>query len=158
MCCAQVSKIPGTAAIFALIAGSLFVPALALGQSRDARDRRITELTHEVEQLKRTILEQDRRITQLEKDVKALQVSSVPGPIPPLIPLWHAAANWNQIKAGMSRAQIVDILGAPTRETTVLDVQTLYYAPDSRSSSTLSGTITLVGDRLTSMMPPSFEK
>ncbi|MEQ1947473.1 MAG: outer membrane protein assembly factor BamE [Bryobacteraceae bacterium] len=142
----------------ALIFASSLVPQHLVAQSRNARDRQFDQLMEEVAQLRRTVAEQDRRILQLEKDVRAMQISSVPGPIPSLTPLWQESSKWNLIKVGMSRAQVVEILGPPTRESSVLDGQTLYYAPDSKSASTPSGTVTLVGDRLTAMMPPAFEK
>lgn len=144
-------------AYIVITASSIATPTL-VAQSRELRNRQFDELTQDIAQLKKTIAEQDRRIAQLEKDVRALQISAVPGPIPPLVPAWHSASNWNLIKVGMSRAQIVEILGPPTREGNVMDVQTLYYNPGASSTSTLSGTITLVGDRLTEMTPPAFEK
>jgi len=112
----------------------------------------------EVAQLRRTVAEQDRRIAHLEHDLKALQIDTVPGPIPPLAPAWLSPSNWGLIRAGMSRTQVVEILGPPTRETAVMDVQTLYYNRGPGSTSMLSGTITLAADRLTEMTPPTFEK
>jgi hypothetical protein len=144
-------------AYIVITVSSIATPTL-VAQSRELRNRQFDELKQDIAQLKRTIAEQDRRIAQLEKDVRALQISAVPGPIPSLVPAWHSASNWNLIKVGMSRVQIVEILGPPTREGSVMDVQTLYYNPGANSTSTLSGTITLVGDRLTEMTPPAFEK
>ncbi len=127
-------------------------------QKEPTQAEKIIQLTAEVAQLKVRVADQEQKIAQLEAAVKALQVSAVPEPIPPVTPQWYVSTNWLLIKPGMSRAQIVDVLGPPTRETTVLDTQTLYYTSDVRSATALSGTITLVGDRLTSMTPPAFEK
>jgi len=142
------------------------------------RDHELSDLTLEVSQLKSKIADQEDRIAQLEKALKALQDSSArtgniaeailklegavrdlkaippPEPIPPLMPAWHSASNWNLVKQGMSREQVVNILGSPTRETSVIDTQTLYYVDSA--ASRLEGSVTLVSDRLTTLMPPTF--
>jgi hypothetical protein len=131
-----------------------------------------------VSQLKSKIADQEERIVQLEKALKALQDTSArsgniaeailkleaavrdlkaippPEPIPPVTPAWHSASNWNLVKQGMSRAQVVEILGPPTRESTVIDTQTLYYGDSA--ASRLAGSVTLVSDRLATLIPPSF--
>jgi len=131
-----------------------------------------------VSQLKSKIADQEERIVQLEKALKALQDTSArsgniaeailkleaavrdlkaiprPGPIPPVTPAWHSESNWNLVKQGMSRAQVVEILGPPTREASVMDTQTLYYG--NSAASRLAGSVTLVSDRLTTLIPPTF--
>jgi hypothetical protein len=144
------TRIPSSFYIW-IVCFTLALPAIAQN-----RDRRIADLTAEVAQLKVKVADQDARIAQLEAAVKALQMSSVPAPIPPVKPLWQTSSNWMLIRKGMSRAEIVDILGEPTRETAVMDTRTLYYGADARSTTTLSGTITLEGDRLIVMTPPEF--
>jgi hypothetical protein len=134
----------------------LFCFTFTLPAIAQNRDRRIADLTAEVAQLKVKVADQDARIAQLEAAIKALQASAVPAPIPPVKPLWQLSSNWMLIRKGMSRAEIVDILGEPTRESSVMDIRTLYYGADSRSTTALSGTITLEGDRLTVMTPPEF--
>jgi len=143
-----------------------------------ARDHHSSDLTLEVSQLKSKIADQEERIAQLEKALKALQDSSArtgniaeailklegavrdlkaipsPEPIPALTPAWHSASNWNLVKQGMSRAQVVDILGPPTKESSVIDAQTLYYGDSA--ASRLAGSVTIVGDRLTTLIPPIF--
>jgi len=132
----------------------------------------------EISQLKRKNADQEQRIAELEKAVKALQENSArtahiaetilkleaavknlkaippPGPIPAVAPAWNSASNWNLIKPGMSRAQVVEILGPPTSETSVIDTQTLYYGDATASQP--AGSVTLTGDRLTTMVPPAF--
>jgi hypothetical protein len=93
-------------------------------------------------------------ILKLEAAVRDLKAIPAPGPIPTLTPPWQSASNWNLVMQGMSRAQVVEILGPPTRETSVMDTQTLYYS-DSVAAR-LTGSVTLVGDRLTIMVPPAF--
>jgi predicted S18 family serine protease len=149
-----------------------------LPATAQTQDRQFSDLTVEVSQLKSQIADQEERIAQLEKTVKALQETSArtgniaeailklegavkdlkaippPEPIPPMTAPWHSASNWKLVKEGMSRAQVVEVLGPPTRETSVIDTQTLYYG-DSAASQ-LAGSVTLVGDRLTTMIPPAF--
>ena len=156
-----------------LFCGLLIPPA-----SAQTREHRLSDLTPEVSQLKSKVAEQEERIAQLEKAVKALQESGArtaniseailklegavrdlkaipqPAPIPLVVPAWQSAANWNLVKPGMSRTQVVEILGPPTKESAVMDTQTLYYG--DTAASRLAGSITLVGDRLTAMMPPAF--
>ena len=133
----------------------LWMCGIAMAQTRDPR---VDELTKETAALKRTIADQGARIAELEKAVKALQTAAPPLPsrIPAEIPPWHRASNWALIKAGMSEAQVVEILGPPTSVDTSIDTRILVYAPDARSTSTLKGSVTLTGDRVNSMVPPSF--
>jgi hypothetical protein len=166
------TRIPSSCILW-LSCGLLMLPATA-----QTRDRQLGDLTLEVSQLKTKAAEQEARIAQLEKALKALQESSArtgniaeailklegavkdlkaippPGPIPPVTPPWHSASNWNLVKQGMSRAQVVEILGPPTKETSVIDTQTLYYGDSG--AARLAGNVTLVGDRLTTMTPPTF--
>jgi hypothetical protein len=153
---------------------SILIPT-ATAQTKDSQPN---DLALEVSQLERKITDQEDRIAQLEKAMKAMQENGAkagniadailkveaavrdlkaipaPGPIPPLTPPWNLASNWNLLTQGMSRAQVVEILGPPTRETSVMDTQTLYYG-DSIGAK-LTGSVTLEGDRLTKMVPPAF--
>jgi hypothetical protein len=133
----------------------LALPLTAMAQARDAQ---IDELKRETAQLKTVIADQERRIAALEKMVKALQAVAAPVPtaIPAPTPPWHQASNWILIKKGMSEAQVVEILGPPTRVDSSIDVRTLLYQPDSRSTSTLNGSVTLTDDRVTATKPPAF--
>ena len=139
------------------IAGLLYL-TLPLGAMAQVHDPRVDALTTEVAQLKRTVADQDQRIAELEKTVKALQAIAMPKPerIPAPTPPWQLASSWTQIKPGMSEAQVVEILGPPTHSDTVTDVRTLYYQPDPHSTTTLTGSVTLMDDRVTTMVPPAF--
>lgn len=121
-------------------------------------DPEIAKLVKEIDDLKQLTADQDKRIADLEKTVKMLQalLVPVPKPIPAPTPAWTSASNWNLIKAGMSEAQVVDLLGPATRVQSVTDSRTLFYEPDPRSSSTLSGSVTLKDDRVIAMSPPAF--
>jgi hypothetical protein len=131
---------------------------LPLSAMTEARDAQIDELKKETAQLKVMIAAQERRIAELEKTVKALQAvaAPMPTPIPSPTPPWHRASNWTLIKKGMSEAQVVEILGPPTRVDSSIDVRTLVYEPDSNSTSTLLGSVTLTDDRVTAAKPPAF--
>jgi hypothetical protein len=121
-------------------------------------DPRVDDLQKETAQLKRRLADQDARIAELERTVKALQAAATPLParIPAETPPWYRASNWTQIKTGMSEAQVVAILGPPTSVDSSIDKRTLLYTPDPNSTSTLTGNVTLIGDRVTAMIPPSF--
>ena len=133
----------------------LTLPLTAMAQ---ARDPQIEELKKETAQLKTVVADHEHRIAELEKTVRALQAvaTPLPTPLPAAVPAWRSASNWNQIKLGMSEAQVVQILGPPARAEASIDVRTLIYLPDSHSTSTLSGKVTLTDDRLTAAVPPSF--
>ena len=122
------------------------------------RDPRVDELTKETAQLKQRITDQEARIAELEKAVKFLQAAAapVPTPIPSPTPPWHRPANWNLIKTGMSEAEVVSVLGPPTSVDSSIDQRILLYAPDSKSTSTLKGSVTLIDDRVSAMTPPVF--
>jgi hypothetical protein len=53
----------------------------------------------------------------------------------------------------MSRAQVVDILGEPTTVDSVIDRQTLTY----KDGSDLMGTVTLVDDRVSTVVSGRFQ-
>jgi len=138
-------------------AGLLFLLCgIATAQTRDPR---VDELTKQTAQLKRTIADQEGRIAELEKAVKLLQSAAalpLPARIPAETPPWHRASNWTLIKSGMSEAQVVEILGPPTSVNASIDTRTLNYASDARSTTTLNGSVTLTGDRVIAMAPPTF--
>ncbi len=133
----------------------LLMCGVAMSQTRDPR---VDELKKQVAQLKLKVADQESRIAELEKAVKLLQSAAtpVPAPIPPTTPPWYHAGNWDQIKSGMSESQVVAILGPPTSVDSSIDQRTLFYSPDPNSTSTLSGSVTLVDDRVTAMTPPVF--
>ena len=123
------------------------------------QDKRLEDLEKgQAAQLRRTISDQERRIAELEKTVKALQAELLPPPrrIPSTTPAWHQPVSWGRLKTGMSEAQVVELLGPPTRVLSVEDRRTLYYQPDVKSTSPLHGTVTLLDDRVIAVEPPEF--
>jgi hypothetical protein len=119
-------------------------------------DRRVAALTTQINDLKRVVAEQDRRLAELEKIIESMRVAAVPAPLPSPIPAWHTASNWNQLKLGMSRENVVQILGPASREETVIDAQTLTYATEANSAHPITGVVKLVGDRVVTVTPPAF--
>jgi hypothetical protein len=130
-----------------------------------SRDRRLDEAISDITLLKRVVKEQDRRIAELEKLVKGLQGANTPPPVvaekpkigKPVQPVgWHVPFAWTQVKAGMSRAQVEDILGPPTSVDSVIDSQTLLYRGEVAGSGAVSGSVKLTDDRVAQVDPPDF--
>ena len=121
----------------------------------------------EISLLKRLIKEQDRRIAELEKTVKSRQSAngvSAEKPTPhelaktvikPAVQ-WQNPLAWAQIREGLSRAQVEEILGKPTSVESVIDYQTLLYKGDVPGSGPASGMVKLTDDRVSEIRPPSF--
>ena len=76
--------------------------------------------------------------------------------VKPPIPRWLNPLAWDQIREGLSRAQVEDILGKPTSVEAVIDYQTLLYKGDVPGVGTLSGTVKLTDDRVSDINPPDF--
>jgi hypothetical protein len=69
---------------------------------------------------------------------------------------WQVPLAWIRIKEGMSRAQVVDILGQPSSSDAVMDYQTLTYRGEAPNSSALTGSVKLADDRVSQANPPEF--
>jgi hypothetical protein len=132
------------------------------------RDRRLEEALVDITLLKRLVKEQDRRIADLEKTVKALQAAMAANPEKPAgeervkttakppAARWQNPLAWSQIREGISRAQVEEILGKPAAVESVIDYQTLVYKSDVSGSGTLAGTVRLTDDRVSQVNPPEF--
>lgn len=131
-----------------------------------ARDRRLDEALVDITLLKRLVKEQDRRIADLEKTVKALQAATdTPKPaaeerVRPAVRLpvarWLNPLAWGQIREGLSRAQVEEILGPPTSVDSVIDYQTLNYKTDIPGRGGVFAAIKLTDDRVSQITPPDF--
>ena len=122
----------------------------------------------DVSLLKRLVKEQDRRIAELEKTVKSLQATTAPSTerptaqelaktiIKPGTARWQNPFAWTQIREGLSRSQVEEILGKPTSVESVIDSQTLLYKGDVPGSGTVSGMVKLTDDRVSEVHPPAF--
>jgi uncharacterized coiled-coil protein SlyX len=140
---------------FVCVLGLLAWSSAALAQSEEFR---IDQLEAETAQLKATVAEQGRRITELENMLKALQAVLTPTPklISALTPAWYEPSKWTLLRAGMSEAQVVEILGPPSNVDAEIDFRTLLYETGSSDTRTLIGSVTLVDDRVTAAQPPKF--
>jgi septal ring factor EnvC (AmiA/AmiB activator) len=132
------------------------------------RDRRLDDALADIALLKRVVKEQDRRIADLEKAVKVLQPATAANPEKPAAEervkttakapaaRWHNPLAWSQVREGMSRAQVEEILGKPASVESVIDYQTLVYKGDVPGSGLLTGTVKLTDDRVSQARPPEF--
>ena len=155
------------AGVLGLFGWAITPPCLGQTSSNQDRDRRLEATETDISLLKRLVKEQDRRIAELEKTIKALQAAgpaNAERPIPPEppkpplkpIPRWLNPLAWDQIREGLSRAQVEDILGKPTSVEAVIDYQTLFYKGDIPGVGTLSGSVKLTDDRVSDINPPDF--
>src|SRR6266436_4576667 len=81
------------------------------GLSAETPDPRLDDAVKEIALLKRIAADQDRRIAGLERTVRAQQSAILAAARPvPTIP-WKTLEGWAAGRVGMSRAQVVEILG-----------------------------------------------
>jgi hypothetical protein len=105
----------------------------------------------EIAQLKRTVADQDRRLANLERTVRALQTTALAASRRVALS-WRTADGWAALKLGMSRDQVVEILGEPKSAEAVMDRQTLYY----RDADPV-GKVVLTDDRVSEVDSPRFQ-
>lgn len=157
-----------SAGVLGLMALAMSLPCFGQAVPNQSRDRRLEATETEIALLKRLVKEQDRRIADLEKLVKALQSANTEKPMTPPTPhelakaiaqpaeRWQNPLAWAQIREGLSRAQVEEILGKPTSVEAVIDYQTLRYKGDVPGSGIVSGAIKLTDDRVSEISPPNF--
>ncbi len=143
-------------------------PCFGQSSSSPSRDRRLEATETDVSLLKRLVKEQDRRIADLEKTIKSLQPATPANtdrpvaqelgqPIRRVAPArWQNPLAWTQIREGLSRAQVEEILGKPTSVQAVIDSQTLTYKSDASEAGAATGVIKLTDDRVSEISPPNF--
>jgi hypothetical protein len=138
-----------------LRAGAIVVVFLSAshGLSGQAPDARLDDAMKEIAQLKRIAADQDRRIATLESAVRAQQRAILAATRPvPTVP-WRSLEGWAAVKLGMSRAQVLEILGEPKSTDTVIDRQTLYY----KDSAIPIGQVVITDDRVSEVTCPRFQ-
>jgi hypothetical protein len=146
--------------------GLVTLPLTFFGQSTppQSRDRRLEEALSDISLLKRLVKEQDRRIADLEKTLHSLQPGAPAAAVevrPRVVPKtsgarWQDPLAWMQIREGMSRAQVEEILGKPTSVDAVIDYQTLNYKGDTPGGGVLTGSVKLTDDRVSAVSLPTF--
>jgi len=155
------------ASMLGLIALAISPPCFGQASSAQNRDHRLEAAEADVNLLKRLVKEQDRRIAELEKTVKSLQsLLTVRNQKPTAHELdktifkpaagWQNPLAWTQIRKGLSRAQVEEILGTPTSGESVIDYQTLFYRGEVPGSGAVAGVIKLTDDRVSEISPPAF--
>ncbi len=123
------------------------------GQTPESRpDPRLDDAVKEIALLKRTVDDQDRRMAILERTVRSLQTTMLAASrrVPSS---WRTADGWSAVKLGMSRDQVVEILGEPKSAEAVIDRQTLYY----RDATDPVGKVVLTDDRVSEIDSQRFQ-
>lgn len=154
------------AGVLSLVGLAISPPCFGQTNSNQGRERRLEATETDVSLLKRLVKEQDRRIAELEKTMKSLQTTAAASDKPaaqepakttikPPAARWQSPLAWAQIREGLSRTQVEEILGKPTSVESVIDYQTLLYKGDVPGSGTVSGMVKLTDDRVSEINPPS---
>ncbi len=155
------------AGVFGLIALAILPPCSGQTSSNRSRDHRPEAAETDIGLLQRMVKEQGRQIAELEKTVKSLQsAASAMNEKPTAHEIaktifkpaarWQNPLAWAQIRKDLSRAQVKEILGAPTSVESVMDYQTLHYKGDVPGSGAAAGVIKLTDDRVSEITPPAF--
>jgi len=116
-------------------------------------DTRLDDAIKEIAFLKRLAAEQDRRIASLESAVKSQQRAILAAARPVPVISWRTPEGWAAVKVGMSRAQVVEILGEPKSTDIVIDRQTLFY----KDATSLFGQVVVTDDRVSEAVSPKFQ-
>jgi hypothetical protein len=121
-----------------------------------APDTRLDDAIKEIAQLKRMAADQDRRIATLENTVRSQQRAILAAARPSAAPVlsWRTLEGWTAVKVGMSRAQVVEILGEPKSTDIVMDRQTLYYKD---AAAVPIGDVVITDDRVSEVTSPRFQ-
>jgi hypothetical protein len=112
----------------------------------------LDDAVKEIAALKLMAADQDRRIAGLERTVRSLQ-TTVLAAARPTPTSWKTLEGWASIKIGMSRAQVVDILGEPKSAEAVMDRQTLLYTDAAEPV----GRVVLMDDRVSEVASQRFQ-
>ena len=123
------------------------------GLSGQTPDTRLDDAVKEIAQLKRIAADQDRRIASLERTVRLQQsaILAAARPVPTIS--WRNLEGWAAVKVGMSRAQVVEILGEPKSTDVVMDRQTLFY----KDATNPIGEVVIADDRVSEVSSPKFQ-
>lgn len=123
-----------------------------------ADETRERQLELDVQQLRRELLAQGRRIDELERQagrgVKETSVTMLP--VVPVRPPWLVAANWERVHAGMSEAEVRQVLGNPTtvRGGATVESKILLYALEVAPEAYLAGSVELDAGKVREVKKP----
>ena len=124
------------------------------GLSGQTPDTRLDDAVKEIALLKRIAADQDRRIASLETTVRSQQRAILAAARPVPAPSWRTLEGWAAVKVGMSRAQVVEILGEPKSTDIVIDRQTLFYKDGAAAPI---GTVVITDDRVSEVTSTAFQ-
>ena len=124
------------------------------GLSGQTPDTRLDDAVKEIALLKRMVADQDRRLASLESTARTQQRAILAAARPVLAPSWRTLEGWAAVKLGMSRAQVVEILGEPKSTDIVIDRQTLFYKD---TNTTPIGTVVITDDRVSEVTATRFQ-
>ena len=137
---------------FSLVLMCLFPPIA------NAQTGSVAALTREVDALKEIVQQQSRRIEALERTLATLtgqsttpSASSRPRQTPGG---FKNPSNWDQLKNGMSRQQVIAILGRPTSQSEF--GLRLLYEGDIPGSGFVSGYVAVIDNRMIGYGKPVF--
>jgi hypothetical protein len=123
------------------------------GLPGETPDGRLDDAFKEIALLRRMATDQDRRIASLERTMRAQQSALLAATRPvPTIP-WRTPEGWAAVKIGMSRAQVVEVLGEPKSTDSVIDRQTLFY----KEATAPVGHVVITDDRVSEVASPRFQ-
>lgn len=139
------------AATFVLV-GLVPVTNVRAQSATDSAGQRLEAAEEEIAVLKKRVSQQERSLSDLEKTVRALQaaVRSNGRAVPTN---WRNRDGWILLKLGMSRADVVDILGEPRATDAVMDRQTLRYG----DADAPFGAVVLIDDRVSEISSDRFK-
>jgi hypothetical protein len=135
------------AGLLALVTQS--VPQTPPQAAKSDTEARLDQAFKQIQSLNTLVTGQASRITNLERSVRALQDQLTT----PVGSGWKTAEGWAQVRIGMSRTEVENILGSPRTVNAVIDKQTLTYG----TSSGVVGTVTLVDDRVSNLEAAQFK-
>jgi outer membrane protein assembly factor BamE (lipoprotein component of BamABCDE complex) len=133
----------------------LLVFASAVASAAD--DLRVLKLEQDVRNLERTVQDLSRQIQELKLQL-ALSGGGPRVTVPTLAGArasWLDAQNWARLQPGMSEAQVVAVLGAPTSAREEDGARVLFYAMELAPEGVLGGRVTLRDGRVTEVASPT---
>jgi hypothetical protein len=116
-------------------------------------DTRLDDTVKEMALLKRMLANQEQRIATLESTVRAQQreILAATRALQPVSS--RSIEGWAAVRLGMSRDQVLSILGEPKSTETVIDRQTLYY----KDGANPIGQVVITDDRVSEVASPKFQ-
>jgi len=142
---------------------TLLTVALLAGSSR-ADDLKIAQMEQDIRELQQQVNRQARRIENLEGELARSRVSITPpadrsaAAEKDTQQPWLNVANWNRLKPGMTELDVIQLIGPPRSLRKAADgSQTLLYVMEIGVGSFLSGSVTLIDQRVTEVTKPSLK-